>query len=84
MSETNEYQSETVTAAPAETLPLITLEGAVVFPYTVISLTLDEANLAAAEAALKNGRHVLLAPKRLDADDEAPERTRDASSAMTA
>ncbi len=70
MSETNE--NETVTAAPAETLPLITLEGAVVFPYTVISLTLDDENLAAAEAALKNGRHVLLAPRRPDADEEAP------------
>ncbi|HMQ29655.1 MAG TPA: endopeptidase La [Chloroflexaceae bacterium] len=70
MSEQNE--SETVTTAAPETLPLITLEGAVVFPYTVISLTLDDENLAAVEAALKNGRHLLLAPKRPDADEEAP------------
>jgi ATP-dependent Lon protease len=70
MSELYEPISETP-AAP-ETLPLITLEGAVVFPYTVISLTLDEENLAAAEAALKNGRHVLLVPRRPDADPTAP------------
>ncbi|NTU85578.1 MAG: AAA family ATPase, partial [Chloroflexales bacterium] len=68
MSETNEHEIETPSP---ETLSLITLEGAVVFPHTVISLTLDNDNLAAAEAALKNGRHVLLAPKRPGADDEA-------------
>ncbi|MFV9503634.1 MAG: endopeptidase La [Oscillochloridaceae bacterium umkhey_bin13] len=55
-----------------ESLPLITLEGAVVFPYTVISLTLDDANLAATEAALKQGRLILLAPKRLETDEEQP------------
>ncbi len=72
MSETN--QSETVTSAAPEpeTLPLITLEGAVIFPYTVISLTLDDENLAAAEAALKSDRHLLLAPRRPDADASAP------------
>jgi ATP-dependent Lon protease len=69
MSDQHEPTSET--AAP-ETLPLITLEGAVVFPYTVISLTLDDENLAAAEAALRNGRHVLLVPRRPGADEEAP------------
>jgi ATP-dependent Lon protease len=53
-------------------LPLITLEGAVVFPYTVISLTLDPESQPAAEAALKENRRVLLAPKRLDADTNAP------------
>ncbi len=70
MRETNE--NETPSAPAPETLPLITLEGAVVFPHTAISLTLDAENMAAAEAALKNGRYVLLAPKRLDADDESP------------
>jgi ATP-dependent Lon protease len=70
MSEPNETQVETPTGQ--ETLPLIALEGAVVFPYTVISLTLDDENRAAAEAALRNGRHVLLVPRREDADSEAP------------
>jgi ATP-dependent Lon protease len=70
MSDLNDIQIETP-AAP-ETLPLIALEGAVVFPYTVISLTLDDENRASAEAALRNGRHVLLVPRRPDADDDAP------------
>jgi ATP-dependent Lon protease len=70
MSEITE--SEPGTTSAAETLPLITLEGAVVFPYTVISLTLNDENFAAAEAALKHGRHLLLAPKRPDAEEGAP------------
>lgn len=57
----------TTAEAPAS-LPLIALEGAVVLPYTVISLTLDEQNEAAAEAALQSGRRVLLVPRRPDAD----------------
>jgi ATP-dependent Lon protease len=73
MSEPYESQNETpAQSAAPEHLPLIALEGAVVFPYTVISLTLDDENLAAAEAALKNGRQVLLAPRRPDADGEQP------------
>jgi len=72
MSEPNESIIEAPVAP--ETLPLIALEGAVVFPHTVISLTLNDENLAAAEAALKNGRHVLLVPRRpdADADGDAP------------
>jgi ATP-dependent Lon protease len=69
MSEAHETEAagETVPS-----LPLIALEGAVVFPYTVISLTLDAESQPAAEAALKQGRRVLLAPKRPDAADTAP------------
>jgi ATP-dependent Lon protease len=63
---------ENETVEPVRNLPLITLEGAVVFPYTVISLTLDPESQPAAEAALKEGRRLLLAPKRLDADSSAP------------
>jgi ATP-dependent Lon protease len=63
---------ENETVEPVRSLPLIALEGAVVFPYTVISLTLDPESQPAAESALKENRRVLLAPKRLDADDAAP------------
>jgi ATP-dependent Lon protease len=63
---------ENESVEPVRSLPLIALEGAVVFPYTVISLTLDPESQPAAEAALKENRRVLLAPKRLDADDAAP------------
>ncbi|PDW01432.1 endopeptidase La [Candidatus Chloroploca asiatica] len=52
-------------------LPLLVLEGAVVFPHTVISITLDDGNLHAAEAALKGDRQLLLAVKRPDADESA-------------
>ncbi|WP_448336770.1 endopeptidase La [Chloroflexus aurantiacus] len=55
-----------------ETLPLIPLEGAVVFPYIVVSLTLDELGAAAAEAAAREGRQVLLAARRPDAPADAP------------
>lgn len=55
-----------------ETLPLIPLEGAVVFPYIVVSLTLDELGSAAAEAAAREGRQVLLAARRPDAPADAP------------
>ncbi len=55
-----------------ESLPLIALESAVVFPSNVISLSLNDEHIAAAEAGLKEGRYVLLVPKRPDAADEAP------------
>ncbi|MCS6888402.1 MAG: LON peptidase substrate-binding domain-containing protein, partial [Chloroflexus sp.] len=55
-----------------ETLPLIPLEGAVVFPYTVVSLTLDDLGAAAAEAAAREGRKVLLAARRPDPPADAP------------
>ncbi len=55
-----------------QTLPLIVLDGAVVFPYTVVTLPLEDDTAPAAEAALKNGRMVLLAARREDADEDAP------------
>jgi len=70
MSEAN--QSVPTTPPVLEALPLIALEGAVVFPYTVISLTLDSENEAAAEAALKSNRLALLVPRRPDAESGAP------------
>jgi ATP-dependent Lon protease len=50
------------------TLPLIVLDGAVVFPHTVASLPLDDDTAPAAEAALADGRLVLLVARREDAD----------------
>lgn len=54
------------------TLPLIVLDGAVVFPYTVVSLPLDDDTAPVADAALKDNRLVLLAARRADADSDAP------------
>jgi len=54
------------------TLPLIVLDGAVVFPYTVVSLPLDAETAPVAEAALKDNRLVLLAARRADADTDTP------------
>jgi ATP-dependent Lon protease len=45
-------QTAHTSAGTAQTLPLIVLDGAVVFPYTVASLPLDEATAPAADAAL--------------------------------
>ena len=66
--------SEETTQAPETqaTLPLIVLDGAVVFPDTVVSLPLDDDTGPVAEAALKTNRLVLLAPRRADAADDAP------------
>ncbi|HEU5013669.1 MAG TPA: endopeptidase La [Roseiflexaceae bacterium] len=55
-----------------QTLPLIALDGAVVFPHTIATLPLNDENAAAADASLKNDRLVLLVPRRADADDDAP------------
>ncbi|MBX0328551.1 LON peptidase substrate-binding domain-containing protein, partial [Oscillochloris sp. ZM17-4] len=55
-----------------QTLPLIALDGAVVFPYTVISLSLEDAMLPAVEAAMKADRQLLLVARRPDADESAP------------
>jgi ATP-dependent Lon protease len=67
----SEQTAQTNHGAP-QTLPLIVLDGAVVFPYTVASLPLDDQGEPAADAALKNGRLVLLAARRADADPDAP------------
>lgn len=73
-AESEETSPTTPSAEPevVETLPLIPLEGAVVFPYIVVSLTLDELGSAAAEAAAREGRQVLLAARRPDAPADAP------------
>ncbi|WP_322822788.1 endopeptidase La [Chloroflexus sp.] len=72
-AESEETSPTTPSAEPevVETLPLIPLEGAVVFPYIVVSLTLDELGSAAAEAAGREGRQVLLAARRPDAPADA-------------
>ncbi|NNJ11183.1 endopeptidase La [Chloroflexales bacterium ZM16-3] len=59
-------------AAEQPTLPLIALDGAVVFPHTVISLSLDDAMLPAIEAAMKADRQILLVARRPEADEAAP------------
>jgi ATP-dependent Lon protease len=64
-------QTNASNGAP-QTLPLIILDGAVVFPYTVVTLPLDDESAPAADAALKNGRMVLLVARREDADADAP------------
>lgn len=43
-----------------------------VFPYTVVSLTLDELGAAAAEASAREGRKVLLAARRPDSPADTP------------
>jgi ATP-dependent Lon protease len=65
-------QTAHATTGTVQTLPLIILDGAVVFPYTVASLPLDEDIAPAADAALKDNRLVLLAARREDAEAEAP------------
>src|SRR6266545_4329968 len=67
----SEQIAHTTTGA-SQTLPLIVIDGAVVFPYTVASLPLDEQTAPAAEAALKDSRLVLLAARREDADADTP------------
>jgi ATP-dependent Lon protease len=55
-----------------QSLPLIVLDGAVVFPYTVVTLPTDGADAKAVEAAMQDGRLVLLVARRADADEDAP------------
>ena len=68
--------SEPIHMQPApdspQTMPLLALDGAVVFPHTVISLSLEEAMLPAVDAAMKADRQLLLVARRPDADDSAP------------
>ncbi|GAB4123874.1 MAG: endopeptidase La [Roseiflexaceae bacterium] len=59
-------------ARPPQSLPLMVLDGVVVFPYTVVTLPLDEASLRAAEAAMQAERLVLLVAEREDSDEEDP------------
>ncbi|EFO80459.1 ATP-dependent protease La [Oscillochloris trichoides DG-6] len=52
-------------------LPLLALEGVVVFPHTVVSLALDDAMLPMVDAALKGDRRLLLVARRPDSDTDA-------------
>lgn len=53
-------------------LPVIVLDGAVVLPYTVVSVPLEDENAEAAQSAMRNGRMVLLVARREDADEDLP------------
>jgi ATP-dependent Lon protease len=56
----------------SETLPILTLENAVVLPYTVASFPLTEETTPAVEASAHEERLVLLLARRQDADGSAP------------
>src|SRR5919199_976661 len=60
MSETSTNER----ASSLNTLPLIPLDGAVVFPYTTAVLPLGKEVVPALEASLREGRLVLLAARR--------------------
>ena len=66
----SEITSQTIDTRQA--LPLIVTDTAVVFPYTVMRLPLDDSSSKAAEAALADNRLVLLVARRQDAADDAP------------
>ncbi|MGB9754035.1 endopeptidase La [Roseiflexus castenholzii] len=66
----DEHVSETT--QPIQTLPLIPLDGVVVFPYTVVTVPLSEEIEAAAHAAMHEGQLALLVAYRRDAPSDAP------------
>src|ERR687885_1236594 len=68
MSETSTNER----ASSLNTLPLIPLDGAVVFPYTTAVLPLGKEVVPALEASLREGRLVLLAARRQDSDSSLP------------
>jgi ATP-dependent Lon protease len=65
-------QTTQPTTGAQQSLPLIVLDGAVVFPYTVVTLPTDGADAKAVEAAMQDSRLVLLVARRADADEDAP------------
>ncbi|MBC8077806.1 MAG: LON peptidase substrate-binding domain-containing protein, partial [Chloroflexales bacterium] len=65
-------QTTDETTRDIQSLPLIVLDGAVIFPHTVATLPLNDETSPAAEAALREGRRVLLVARRADADSDAP------------
>jgi ATP-dependent Lon protease len=70
---TNEQTTNGATGAgQGQSLPLIVLDGAVVFPHTVVTLPLDSQAAQAAEAATREGRLLLLVARRADAEERAP------------
>ncbi len=69
MDETNRIEEQTT----PQTLPLIALDGAVVLPYIVVSLPLNEEVAAAVEAGLQEyNSRVLLVARREDTDRSQP------------
>jgi ATP-dependent Lon protease len=60
------------TTQPIQTLPLIPLDGVVIFPYTVVTVPLNEEVEAAAHAAMKENQLALLVAYRRDAPENAP------------
>jgi len=54
------------------TLPVIVLDDAVIFPYMVARLPLNDETTAAANAALQESQRVLLVARREDADENDP------------
>ncbi|MDW8148359.1 MAG: endopeptidase La [Roseiflexaceae bacterium] len=66
----DEHVSET-TQTP-QTLPLIPLDGVVIFPYTVVTVPLNEEVEAAAHAAMKENQLALVVAYRRDAPFDAP------------
>ncbi len=65
-------QQIAATAETGNTLPVLVLNGAVVFPHTIARLPLDVETTPVAEASLQSGRLVLLAARREDATEDAP------------
>lgn len=82
MSEEHEHNPNTATSGAtgsehvSTTLPMIVLDGTIVFPYTIVSLPLSDESLAAAEAAAQEQRLVLLMTPRPNSNDSAPFRER--------
>ncbi|MFQ3632136.1 endopeptidase La [Roseiflexus sp.] len=67
-----DHEPVSETTHPIQTLPLIPLDGVVVFPYTVVTVPLNEEVEAAAHAAMKEDQLVLLVAFRRDAPANAP------------
>lgn len=60
------------TTHQTQTLPLIPLDGVVIFPYTVVTVPLNDGIEAAAHAAMKENQLALLVAYRRDAPEDAP------------
>ncbi|CAA9304601.1 MAG: ATP-dependent protease La Type I, partial [uncultured Chloroflexia bacterium] len=67
----SEYTAKETGRAPS-ILPLIVTDEVVVFPQAIARLPLDEDAHLAANASMADGRYVLLATRRTDADTDTP------------
>jgi ATP-dependent Lon protease len=73
MSDHSELSNTSTTSGgTASSLPMIVLEGAVIFPYTVITVPLDESSGAAAEAAMQANRLMVLVAEREEYEEDTP------------